>query len=146
MNAITPIINTVGSIIDKVIPDRNESQRIKLEIARLQQDGDFREIELRLNAIMMEAKSADPWTSRARPTFLYVMYLFILFAIPMGFLSAYDPDIAKQIADGSKAWLESLPTELYALFGAVSLGYVKKRSDDKAMLLGQEPKKLLGIF
>jgi hypothetical protein len=29
-------------------------------------------------AVLAEAESPDPWTSRARPSFLYVMYVLLL--------------------------------------------------------------------
>ena len=45
-------------------------------------------IQARLSAIVTEARSPDPWTSRARPSFLYVMYVMLLWAIPMGVLAA----------------------------------------------------------
>ncbi len=38
-------------------------------------------IRTRMTAIVAEANSADPWTSRARPSFLYVMYALLLWAI-----------------------------------------------------------------
>jgi hypothetical protein len=78
-----------------------------------------------------EAKSQDKWTSRGRPTFLYVVYLFILFAIPMGILSVFSPQAAKQIAEGAKAWLAAIPETLWYLFGAGYLGYGAFRSFDK---------------
>ena len=44
-----------------------------------------------MQAIVAEAQSTDPWTSRARPSFLYMMYALILWAIPMGLIAAADP-------------------------------------------------------
>ena len=38
-----------------------------------------------MSAIVAEANSSDPWTSRARPSFLYLIYVLLLFAVPMGF-------------------------------------------------------------
>jgi hypothetical protein len=38
---------------------------------------------------LAEAQSADPWTSRARPNFLYVMYILLPTALPTGVLSAF---------------------------------------------------------
>ena len=146
MSISIPVLGAISKLVDKVIPDAAARDKAKLELAQLHQNGEFRELEIAMNAIVMEAKSNDKWTSRARPAFLYVMYTFILFSLPMGVFYAYDPSNAKEVSDGVKAWLEAIPTELYTLFGAGYLGYVKKRSDDKTALLGNEPKKLLGIF
>jgi hypothetical protein len=84
-----------------------------------------------MSAIIAEAQSQDPYTSRARPSFLYVMYALILAAIPMGVLHAYNPELAVSIATGLKAWLEALPEELWWLFGAGYLGYTGARTIDK---------------
>ena len=146
MSIDIPVLSLIGDVVDKIIPDADKRAEAKIELARLHQDGQFRQMEIQMQAIVMEAKSNDKWTSRARPAFLYVMYTFILFSLPMGFLYAFEPEAAKNVAAGVKAWLEAIPAELYTLFGAGYLGYVKKRSDDKQVLLGQEPKKVLGLF
>jgi len=82
---------------------------------------------VRLQAIVAEANSPDPWTSRARPSFLYVMYVLLLTAIPMGVLSAFDPAAARDIAAGMNDYLTGLPEPLYALFGTGYLGYTAAR-------------------
>ena len=79
-----PVLGLIDTAIDKLFPDADKRAEAKVKLARLHQDGEFRELEASMNAIVMEAKSADPWTSRARPSFLYVMYFFILSAIPAG--------------------------------------------------------------
>ncbi|OPY70628.1 MAG: hypothetical protein A4E57_00472 [Syntrophorhabdaceae bacterium PtaU1.Bin034] len=60
--------------------------------------------------------------------FLYVVYLFILAAIPMGFVAALKPDLAKAVADGMGAWLKAIPDQMWYLFGAGYLGYGAFRS------------------
>jgi len=56
-----------------------------------------------------------------------VMYAMILFALPMGVLSAFDPRMAVNIGNGMTAYLRGLPEELYALFGTGYLGYTAAR-------------------
>jgi hypothetical protein len=80
-----------------------------------------------LQAIVAEANSSDPWTSRARPSFLYVMYVLLLASLPMGVLSAFNPAAAHEIAAGMNAYLAGLPEPLYALFGTGYLGYTAAR-------------------
>jgi hypothetical protein len=55
------------------------------------------------------------------------MYAMILWAIPMGVLSAFTPESAKAIAEGMNAYLNGLPEPLYALFGTGYLGYTAAR-------------------
>ncbi|MBW8783267.1 MAG: hypothetical protein JF593_01290 [Novosphingobium sp.] len=69
----------------------------------------------------------DRWTSRARPTFLYVMYAMILWAIPVGLLAAVRPAIAGDMAAGMAAYLSAIPQPLYALFGTGYVGYTVAR-------------------
>lgn len=86
----------------------------------------------RLSVMVAEASSGDKWTSRARPSFLYIMYIMILTAIPIGIVYAINPQFAENITAGVKAWLESIPESMWALMGAGYLGYTASRSYDKA--------------
>lgn len=101
------------------------------EMLELQQAGEFKELDARFTAIVAEANSNDPWTSRARPSFMYVMYLMILTAIPMGFLFAFRPDVAMAVTAGVKGWLAAIPEEMWWLFGAGYLGYTGSRTFEK---------------
>jgi hypothetical protein len=128
---ISALFNLGSNIIDKIFPDPVDRDKAKFELVRLQQDGQLKELESRMSAIIQEAKSSDPWTSRARPSFLYVMYIMILSCIPIGILYAFNPAIAHNIATGMQGWLKAIPEPLYALFGAGYLGYSASRSYDK---------------
>jgi len=129
---IESLIGPITSIIDKIIPDKEARAKAKLELLELEGTQEMRLIEARLQAIVAEAQSRDPWTSRARPSFLYVMYALILTALPMGVLSAFSPATAHDIAAGMNAYLGGLPEPLYALFGTGYLGYTVARQWGKA--------------
>ena len=128
------ILGIGGKLLDKLIPDKGQRDKLKMDLARMQQDGELKELEVRMSAIIAEAKSSDPWTSRARPTFMYVMYIMILFSIPMGILSAFRPEMAILIAEGMKAWLGAIPDAGWGLFGVAFTGYTAARSFDKKVL------------
>ena len=127
MALLEALIGPVTRLIDKVIPDKQARDRAKLELLQLQGSQELAEIQARLSAIVAEANSNDPWTSRARPSFLYVVYALLLWALPMGLLSAFSPQTAKDIAEGMNAYLSGLPEPLYALFGTGYLGYTAAR-------------------
>ena len=127
MALVESLIGPIASIVDKVIPDKEARDRAKLELIRLEGSQELEDVQARLSAIVAEAKSPDPWTSRARPSFLYVMYAMILWAIPMGLLAACWPEAAHGIAAGRNAYLNGLPEPLYALFGTGYLGYTAAR-------------------
>lgn len=126
------LIGPVASIIDKIIPDKEERARAKLELLQLEGTQELKKLEAQLSAIVAEANSSDPWTSRARPSFLYVMYVLILAAIPMGVISAFWPETAQNIARGMNTYLGGLPEPLYVLFGTGYLGYTAARQWGKA--------------
>ena len=132
MALIDSLIGPIASIIDKIIPDKKARARAKLELIALEGTQELKAIEARLSAIVTEAQSRDPWTSRARPSFLYVMYAMILFALPMGILAAFSAEMAQNIGAGISAYLRGLPEELYALFGTGYLGYTAARQWGKA--------------
>ena len=130
-----PIADFANKLVDRIFPDKvaQEQDRAKFKIAvlEMQQNGDLAELQQQMSAILAESQSADPWTSRARPSFMYVMYIMILFAIPMGFLSAFRPEIAASVAKGLQAWLAAIPDSLYTLFGVGYLGYTGARTLEK---------------
>ena len=128
MAIIEAIVGPVSKLLDKIIPDPEARDRAKLELIKLQGDQEMAAIGAQMQAIVVEAQSPDPWTSRARPSFLYVMYALILWAIPMGLIAAADPKLALGIGNGMTAYLRGLPEELYALFGTGYLGYTAART------------------
>ncbi|WP_086740254.1 holin family protein [Erythrobacter colymbi] len=127
MALIDALIGPIASIIDKIIPDKEAQAKAKIELIALQGSQELKMLETQLQAIVAEANSSDPWTSRARPSFLYVMYVLLLTALPMGVLSAFNPAAAHEIAAGMNAYLTGLPEPLYALFGTGYLGYTAAR-------------------
>lgn len=127
MAILESLITPIAAIIDKIIPDPDARAKAKLELLQLQGSQELKAIETRIAAILAEANSADPWTSRARPSFLYVMYAMILWAIPMGIIASIRPETAFAIANGMNAYLSGLPEPLYALFGTGYLGYTVAR-------------------
>ena len=132
MPLIESIIGPIASLIDKIIPDPKARDAAKIELIKLQGGQDMETLRTQLSAILAEAQSADPWTSRARPSFLYVMYAMILWAIPMGLIAAVRPEAAANIASGMNAYLSGIPEPLYALFGTGYLGYTAARSWGKS--------------
>lgn len=127
MSVIASLIGPIAGLIDKIIPDPKARDAAKLELLKLQGTQEMEGVRTQLSAIVAEAQSPDPWTSRARPSFLYVMYALLLWAIPMGLIGAVQPDMAKGIAAAMNAYLSGIPESLYALFGTGYLGYTAAR-------------------
>ena len=132
---IGPVADLAGDVLKRVLPAEkmSESERAGIEsqfkLALLAADD--RKLQTRMSAIVAEAKSSDPWTSRARPSMLYVIYIMILWSIPMGIISAVSPETAAAIAEGMRASLDAIPEALWAMAGVVMTGYVAARTVDK---------------
>ena len=128
MAIMDAIVGPLSSLLDRIIPDPRARDQAKLELIKLQGAQELQTIGAQMQAIVAEAQSVDPWTSRARPSFLYMMYALILWSIPMGLIAAADPRMALGIANGMTAYLRGIPEELYALFGTGYLGYTAART------------------
>ena len=136
VGAVADVVTSVGGkLIDRLFPDKiaQAAQRDQAASALLeiQGDQDIKKMQASMAAILAEASSSDPWTSRARPSFMYVIYVMLLMGIPMGFISAWHPETAVAIAAGFKAWLTAIPDSLYQLFGVGYVGYAVNRTVEK---------------
>jgi len=135
LELLGPVANFASKLADKIWPDKTaqqaERQKFELAVMELTKAGELETLKTSLSAIIAEANSTDPWTSRARPSFLYVMYVMILASIPMGVLFAFKPEIATGVTTGVGLWLKAIPDELYMLFGAGYLGYTTWRGLEK---------------
>ena len=127
----TGIAGPLFGLVDKLFTSDEERDAAKLALLKAEQAGELESMKTSLSAILAEANSKDPWTSRARPSFLYVMYAMILAAFPMGFLFAFQPEVADAVIVGVQGWLNAIPEPMWALFGAGYLGYSAARSWDK---------------
>lgn len=129
---IPPAILTAGiALIEKLIPDPEQKAKAQLDLLRMEKEGALEEIKVQLSAIIADAQSADPWTSRARPSFLYVVYVLLLWSIPMGVLAIFRPEAAASFTSGFNAWMIAIPEPILTLFGVVMTGYVAGRSWEK---------------
>ena len=128
---LSSIFGIGSKLIDNLSPDPAEKAKAQLELLKMQQQGDLDEIKVQLSAIIAEAQSPDPWTSRARPSFLYVVYILLLWSIPMGVLAIFNPGAAATFTVGFKGWLAAIPDSILQLFGVVMTGYVMGRSWEK---------------
>ena len=128
MSLIEGILGPLAGLIDKIIPDPRAREQAKLELLRLEGTRELDAVRVQLDAILAEARSADPWTSRARPSFLYVMYALLLWSVPMGLIAAVRPEMADAIGHGMTAYLSGIPEPMWALFGTGYLGYTAART------------------
>ena len=128
MGAVLP---PVLELVDDLFTSDQEREEAKRKLLSDRGRQRLAEHAQKMSAILAEAQSPDPWTSRARPAFFYVMYIYILSALPVGLAFAFAPTEARAITEGIGLFLDALPGELYALFGTGFLGYGAFRSWEK---------------
>lgn len=126
-------IDIIKIVADKIGMNADQKAQFQLEFQKEAQAMDMAELDIAKSSIIAEAQSTDKWTSRARPSFMYVMYIIILASIPMGIVTAINPQIAINISAGFKAWLGAIPDSVWGLFGTGYVGYSVSRSYDKHM-------------
>jgi hypothetical protein len=131
LNPAGLVMEAAKGLIARIWPDPAQQAEAQRKLAELEQAGELRGIELQLSAILAEANSADPYTSRARPTFLYVMYAIILLLVVGAILGIWWPVQVFQAAGNLSKLLSALPEELWWLFGTGYLGYTGARTYEK---------------
>ena len=127
-----PVLGKLGGeLIDNLFETEEEKAAAKAKLVNL----DLKKYEIQMSAIVAEAKSADPWTSRARPTFLYVFYLISILCVSGGIIGIWFPDQVSLAAMNIGDRLGAIPDSIVGLFGAGYLGFCGSRSYDKKQIM-----------
>jgi len=132
LSTVPALLEVGGKLIDKLIPDPEAKAKAQLDLLALQQSGELKELETRMSAIVAEASSADPWTSRARPSFLYVFYFVILsLTILAPMIGVFHPNGMEVFFGNVGKGFDAIPEELWWTFSAGYLGYAGARTFEK---------------
>lgn len=120
------------TLIDKLMPNPEAKAKAQLELLQMQQNGELRELETRMSAILAEANSADPWTSRARPSFLYTFYAIILMMVVVApVIGVFYPAAMDAFFANVQKGFAAIPEEMWWAFTAGYLGYAGARTFEK---------------
>lgn len=125
------IAGPLFKLVDNLFTSDEERDKAKLQLLKMQQEGKLKEVEQQMSLLISDSQSKDPWTSRARPSFLYVFYILLLWAIPTGILSIFNPEAAQAMGDGFKGWLDGIPEEAWTAFWICFTGYTGARTYEK---------------
>lgn len=126
------LIELGSTLIKRLIPDKEAAAAAQLELLTMQQQGELKELETRMSAIIAEANSTDPWTSRARPSFMYVFYFVIIvltFVAPL--VGIFSPEAMREFYDNVGYGFEAIPEALWTTFTIGYLGYAGARTYEK---------------
>ncbi len=142
MPLVSGLLGIGNKLLDKFIPDPVEREKAKVAMLEAQAAGELKEMELSLGAILAEANSADKWTSRARPSFLYVFYLVLLCLVLLApVVGIFQPDAMHLFYTNVKLGFDALPEPLWWTFTTGYLGYTGAREFGKHQQrkMGQQP-------
>lgn len=115
--------NAFGS---ELTPDQKAALQMKLA------DLELAATNAQMEMIKAEASSNDPWTSRARPSFMYVFYFILLLCgVVAPFMGIWWPNYMNTFFSCMATGFKAIPSDLYALFGAGYLGYTGMRTFEK---------------
>lgn len=121
-----------GKLIDKLIPDPAAKAKAKMDLLQMRQDGELKELETRMSAIIAEANSSDPWTSRARPSFMYVFYFVVLSLVVIApAVGVFFPEQMALFFANVASGFQAIPEEMWWVFTAGYLGYSGSRTFEK---------------
>lgn len=81
------LLPLLGGLLDKLLPDPQAAANAKLKMLEMAQNGDLAQLDAdvklatgQMEINKVEAASADPFTSRARPFIMWVCGLSLLYA------------------------------------------------------------------
>ena len=124
--SILGILGTVFPIVDKaidrLIPDKNEQERMKQEIRLEVMKMDAAEQKAAADIVLAEAQSEHKWTAMWRPLLMYWLMLAMTLCIVAGLAGR---------ADLIRAGLEAIPPDMWTLIQWGMGGYIGIRGAEK---------------
>lgn len=136
---IDTIIGTIGSILDKIIPDKNQAAKAKAELEVIRLNGELDNMLRQIDVNQAEAGHPSVFVAGWRPAVGWIcVFALGLFAVQRLVLSPLiamaplwggDPTVAKQVLD----ILETIDLGPYmsVLFGMLGMGMMGLRTFEK---------------
>lgn len=120
----TGVFDLGRDLINKLIQDPQANAAAQLKLMELDQQGELTKLQLQMSAILAEANSNDPWTSRARPSFMYLFYTLVSFMVMVApVIGVFFPEKMDLFFMNVNKGFSSIPQELWWTFTAGFLGY-----------------------
>jgi hypothetical protein len=111
-------------LINKLIKDPEANAAAQLKLMELDQQGELAKLQLQMSAILAEANSSDPWTSRARPSFMYLFYFLVMFMVVAApLLGVWYPEKMEIFFLNVNRGFVAIPSELWWVFSVCFTGY-----------------------
>lgn len=133
--AVGGLLGGIGSMakdLREAFMGKEMTPELAVELQKKAMDLELATQNAQMSMIVAEASSADPWTSRARPMFMYVFYFMLVgIGVAAPFVGIWYPVYMTQFFTNVGLGLKAIPDALYTLFGAGYLGYTGARMSEK---------------
>lgn len=129
---VNEIFGLGRDILKTIFPDKTERERAEAKLEELRLNGQLQLLAERSKIAQAEASSSDKWTSRARPSFMYVFYIIVSFLVIIGpLVGVFFPKEMGQFYTNVAAGFEAIPGAMWGTFTAGYLGYSCARTYEK---------------
>lgn len=126
------LIGPIAGLLDKLIPDPAARAAAKLELVKEENAVALQTMQASMSAILAEAQSSDKWTSRARPTFMYIFYFVIISLVMIApIIGVFYPNQMSFFFSNVAKGFDAIPEPMWWTFSAGYLGYAGARSMEK---------------
>lgn len=120
-------------IISRLFPDKTEAQKAQAQLDVIRANGELQLLAERNKIAQAEASSSDKWTSRARPSFMYIFYILLIFLIIVGpIVGIFFPSQMNIFYSNVQSGFDAIPTAMWGTFTAGYLGYSGFRTFEKS--------------
>jgi len=110
--------NTIGNfVLNRAVKDPRARQKIRGELAQTLVDREEAASTEIAKITGAGSAATDPWIKKARPTFLYVVYIMVFGAIPFGALYGFAPEFSGRFVEGMALFLNAIPDLAWYLSG-----------------------------
>lgn len=128
---IKDALEIFGMVIDKFVTNKDDRAAAKEGLESLNASGDLELLKGGQEIAKAEAGSEDKWTSRARPSFLYLMYGYFALAPVFAIFFMIWPDRSRLAVEGMELFLAAIPDPMWLTFAACFSVYTGARTIDK---------------
>lgn len=104
---------------------------LQVELQKKVMDLELATTNAQMAMITAEANSADPYTSRARPSFLYVFYMLLILLFIAAIIGIFYPAHMEIFFNNIGKAFAAIPEPMWYTFGAGYLGYTGARMSEK---------------
>jgi len=117
-----------AAITGKEPLDANKAAELALKAQELEATLE----QTKLSIAVAEASSSDKWTSRARPSFMYVFYFLLMSLVIIApLVGVFFPNQMEQFYKNVAAGFAAVPDAMWATFSVGYLGYTAARQYGK---------------